>query len=159
MAFGLSIRGWDELVLVGFVPVLVGTVLLVHAFGIMPGAETRAKQTAVLTTSRDRVHSHSPTIGSSQTAGVCECARKVQTPTKRLSQQCLWGRDGRDRLLGYRRIRSHRSSARSSLGSLHRRMTTSGNPGIGLLDYVCFGTFEQLNIVRSAGTVLKIRLA
>ena len=38
MAFGLSIRGWDELVLVGFIPVLVGTVLLVHAFGIMPGA-------------------------------------------------------------------------------------------------------------------------
>jgi len=43
MAFGLSIRGWDELVLVGFVPVLVGTVLLVHAFGIMPGAGNQGK--------------------------------------------------------------------------------------------------------------------
>jgi hypothetical protein len=43
MAFGLSIRGWDELVLVGFIPLLVGTVMLVHAFGIMPRAGNPAK--------------------------------------------------------------------------------------------------------------------
>lgn len=43
MVFGLSIRGWDELLLVGFIPVLVGTVMLVHAFGIVPGAGNQGK--------------------------------------------------------------------------------------------------------------------
>jgi hypothetical protein len=43
MVFGLLVRGWDELLLVGFIPVLVGTVLLVHAFGIMPGSGNQAK--------------------------------------------------------------------------------------------------------------------
>jgi hypothetical protein len=44
MAFGLSIRGWDELLLVGFIPVLVGTVMLVHSFGVMPGPKNKSTQ-------------------------------------------------------------------------------------------------------------------
>ena len=43
MVFGLSFRGGGELLLVGFIPVLVGTVLLVHAFGISPGAGNQGK--------------------------------------------------------------------------------------------------------------------
>jgi Flp pilus assembly protein TadB len=43
MVFGLSFRGGGELLLVGFIPVLVGTVLLVHAFGIMPGPGNQGK--------------------------------------------------------------------------------------------------------------------
>ena len=43
MFFGLSMDRWDELLLVGFIPVLVGTVLLVHAFGIMPGSGNQRK--------------------------------------------------------------------------------------------------------------------
>ena len=43
MFFGLLMHGWEGLLLVGFIPVLVGTVLLVHAFGISPGAGNQGK--------------------------------------------------------------------------------------------------------------------
>ena len=43
MFFGFLMHGWEGLLLVGFIPVLVGTVLLVHAFGISPGAGNQGK--------------------------------------------------------------------------------------------------------------------
>ena len=43
MFFGLLMHGWEGLLLVGFIPVLVGTVLLVHAFGFSPGAGNQRK--------------------------------------------------------------------------------------------------------------------
>jgi hypothetical protein len=43
MAFGLSVRDWDELVLVGFLPFLVGIVMLVHSLGIIRGTGSPSK--------------------------------------------------------------------------------------------------------------------
>ena len=48
MAFGFLVRGWNELLLVGFIPVLVGTVTLIHALGARPVAVNHGKASSGL---------------------------------------------------------------------------------------------------------------
>ena len=43
MVFGFLFRAPDGLLLMGFIPVLVGTVMLVHAFVVKPGTGNEGK--------------------------------------------------------------------------------------------------------------------